>query len=123
MAFATDPILCVGSYYNTYDTIMSFLLLGISIIGLYYSYKINSHGDNKKFIVRIMCLGLPILIRIFVILIPILIVGTIIEEMFILTDEELEHDIEAFVAYCFLFNTASAIANVITVSSVNLLFF
>ncbi|WP_428026199.1 hypothetical protein [Arcobacter sp.] len=92
MIIATDPILYIDITHNTYDVLMSFLILGISIIGLYYSYKINSSGDNKNFIVRVMCLGLPILIRTITIFIPIFIIGIIVEEMFIVTPIELEKE-------------------------------
>jgi len=58
------------------------LLLAVSAWGIYYCYKINSAGDNKDFIVRVMCIGLPVVIRVLVILIPIMILVGFFEAMF-----------------------------------------
>ena len=79
MAFASNPALYIGSSYNHYDTIISVAVLGISIFGVYYCYKINSGGDNRDFIVRIMCIGLPVMVRVLAVMIPVFIVGGILE--------------------------------------------
>lgn len=79
MALVSDPALYIGSSYNYYDTISSVIMLGISILGVYYCYKINSCGDNKDFIVRVMCIGLPVMIRVLVVMIPVFIVVGILE--------------------------------------------
>ena len=83
MALASDPALYIGSSYNYYDTIGSILMLVISIFGVYYCYKINSSGDNKDFIVRVMCIGLPVMIRVLVVMIPVFIVGGALESVFL----------------------------------------
>lgn len=79
LVFASDPVLHIGYSYNYYATIESIITLGISIFGVYYCYKINSSGDNKDFIVRVMCIGLPVMIRMLAVMIPVLFVGGILE--------------------------------------------
>ena len=75
---ALDPLLYVGSSYNIYDFVSTILMLAVSVWGVYYCYKINSAGDNKDFIVRGMCISLPVMIRVLVVFIPIIIlVGTL----------------------------------------------
>ena len=83
MALATDPVLNLGSYYNFYDTIGSVFTLGISILGLYYCFKINAGGDNKDFILRVICLGLPVTIRVTITMIPVFIVVGILDIVYL----------------------------------------
>lgn len=83
MMLGSDPVLNIGTSYNYYDTIGSVLMLGISVFGTYSCYKINRNGDNRDFIVRVMCLGLPVLIRVIVIFIPIFVVSGILEAVLI----------------------------------------
>jgi ribose/xylose/arabinose/galactoside ABC-type transport system permease subunit len=78
MIFASDPLLYIGNSYNIYDSVSTILMLAVSVWGVYYCYNINSSGDNKDFIVRVICIGLPVGIRLLVIFIPIFIlVGTL----------------------------------------------
>lgn len=93
VAFASDPALYAGSSYNQYDAMVSVIVLGISIFGVYYCYKINSGGDNKDFIVRMMCIGLPVMVRVLVIMFPAYLAGAILEAVFLYpepVDETLE---------------------------------
>lgn len=83
MALVSDPALHIGLSYSYYDTLQTGLILGISILGIFYCYKINSSGDDKDFIVRVMCIGIPVVIRVLAVMIPILIVGGILEAEFI----------------------------------------
>ena len=71
MIFTSDPLFYVGSSHNIYESVSTILMLAVSVWGVYYCYKINSAGDNKDFIVRVMCIGLPVGIRVLVIFIPI----------------------------------------------------
>jgi len=80
---ASDPALYIGSAYNSYDTLSSVLMLGISIFGVYYCYKLNSSGDDKDFIVRITCIGLPVMVRVLAVIIPVSIIGGILESIFL----------------------------------------
>jgi len=91
MVFVTDPALYIGSSYNYYDTLETIITLVISIFGVYYCYKINSSGDNKDFIVRLMCIGLPVMIRLFAVMIPVLIVGDVLEVV-VLYPESLDEE-------------------------------
>ncbi|MCF6226724.1 MAG: hypothetical protein L3J22_10560 [Xanthomonadales bacterium] len=95
MAFASDPVMYIGSSYNYYDTIGSALMLGISIFGVYYCYKINSSGDNRDFIARIMCIGLPVMIRVLAVMFPILIVGMTLETAFLYPESLGEEIVES----------------------------
>lgn len=73
MTLASDPLLHIGSSYNHYDMISTVLVLGLSIVGIFWCYKINTAGDNKDFITRVTCIGLPAIVRVMVILMPIFI--------------------------------------------------
>lgn len=91
ITLVSDPILYIGYSYNYYDTLSSALILGISIFGLYNCYKKNTSGDDRDFIVRVMCIGLPVMIRVLSVMIPLLIIVGIIESIFIypgIIDEE-----------------------------------
>ena len=73
---STDPVLYANTSYNIYNSISSIIFILITILGLYYCYKINASGDDKDFIKRILCISLPVMVRLFVIFTPIsLLVG------------------------------------------------
>ena len=92
MTLGSDPFLYDGAFYNKYDFINTVFITCISIIGLFYCYKININGDNKEFIVRVMCIGLPVLIRLVIFFIPVFVILAFIEEMFIDSPIEVESD-------------------------------
>jgi hypothetical protein len=79
MIFASDPVLYIGAAYNSYDTMSSIIVLVISMLGVYYCYRINSSGDNRDFIVRVLCIGLPVMIRVLAVIIPVFIVLAVLE--------------------------------------------
>ena len=60
------------------DWILDVIFLIINAFGILYLYNINSKGDNKDFITRYICLGLPVTIRYFIFSIPYFIAATII---------------------------------------------
>jgi len=78
MVLITDPVFYETTQYNLYSAINTISLLVASIWGVYYCYKINEAGDNKDFIVRVMCIGLPVIVRVLAFCIPIIVVGVII---------------------------------------------
>jgi len=82
-----DPYFYDGSTYNIYDLLNSILSVLITAFGTYYCFKINSSGDNKDFIVRMILLGLPIAIRAVVIFIPLMFVAMTIEAFFIISPD------------------------------------
>lgn len=96
MVFATDPFLYIGSSYNFYDSINSISLLITSAWGIYYCYTTNSAGDNKDFIVRVMCIGLPIVIRLVVFFIPIFVLEVSFDEAFSDNPIEKESRVEVY---------------------------
>jgi hypothetical protein len=67
----SDPIFSVNISYNIYDLMRAGLYVTTTILGLYYCYKINSAGDNNDFMKRVICIGLPVTVRLFVIFTPI----------------------------------------------------
>jgi hypothetical protein len=69
--FSSDPILFANTSYNIYNSISSVINVTLTIIGLYYCYKVNADGDNKEFMKRVVCIGLPVMVRLFVIFTPI----------------------------------------------------
>lgn len=88
----TNPALYTDVNYNHYDSIQSIVFVGISILGVYYCYKINSIGDNKDFIVRAMCISLPVLIRVSVVTFPVILVVMILESI-LLYPESIDEEI------------------------------
>ncbi|MFA6903568.1 MAG: hypothetical protein WC236_10840 [Gallionellaceae bacterium] len=78
MVLITDPVFYETTPYNLYGAINTISLLIVSIWGVYYCYKVNEAGDNKDFIVRVTCIGLPVIVRVLVFGIPIIVVGVII---------------------------------------------
>jgi hypothetical protein len=54
----------------------------ITILGTYYCYAKNRDGDNRDFITRIMCIGLPVTIRVIVLFLPAFVVLVILEQVY-----------------------------------------
>jgi len=81
MTLGSDPMLYDSTSYNMYDLINTVLFTVISVLGLFYCYKVNKRGDDKEYIARVMCIGLPVLIRIVILFIPIFILLAFIEDM------------------------------------------
>lgn len=46
-----------------YDSVYLLITLLINAIGCYANYRLNQHGDNKDFIKRCLCLGVPLGIK------------------------------------------------------------
>ena len=78
MTLITDPVFSETTPYNLYSAINTIALILVSIWGVYYCYKVNRAGDNKDFIVRVICLGLPVTVRVLTFVLPIIFVGVII---------------------------------------------
>jgi hypothetical protein len=81
MALITDPVFSETTPYNLYSAINTITLLIVSIWGVYYCYKVNEAGDNKDFILRVMCIGLPVVVRVLAFGIPVIVVGVVIKEV------------------------------------------
>jgi hypothetical protein len=81
MALITDPVFSETTPYNLYSAINTISLIIVSILGVYYCYKVNEAGDNKDFIVRVICIGLPVYVRVLTFGIPIIFVGAIIYDV------------------------------------------
>lgn len=65
--------------YSIIDSINLGLMIITTIIGTYYCYTKNKSGDNKDFITRFICLGVPVGIRIFVFAIPLFLLVGVVE--------------------------------------------
>lgn len=107
MTVIMDPALYVGHSYNIYDTVGTIMMLGGAIFGVNYCYKVNSSGDNKDFIVRMMCIGLPVLVRVLAVMIPLIIIGGALETAFLypesLDEETFENTpVQVFLTSIFL---------------------
>jgi hypothetical protein len=109
MILVSDPALHIGLSYTYYDTLISALILGISILGIFYCYKINSSGDDKDFIVRVMCIGLPVVIRVLAVMIPVFIVVGILEAEFIFPESLNEETVETTPIQVVLISIAIAV--------------
>jgi hypothetical protein len=109
MVLVSDPALHIGHSYNYYDTLISALILGISILGTFYCYKINSSGDDKDFIVRVMCIGIPVMIRVLAVMIPVSTVVGILEAEFIFPESLDEETFETTPIQVVLISIAIAV--------------
>jgi len=78
-AIASDPLLTVGIEYTSMDSISSVIMLIVTIVGLWFCYRVNENADNKDFILRFFTLGLPISIRFIAIFTPITVVAVGLE--------------------------------------------
>ena len=79
MVLATDPLLSVGLEYSIYDTINTLVMSLLTIGGIVYCYKINKSIDDKDFILRLVTLGLPIIVRLIALVLVIGIIYGIID--------------------------------------------
>ena len=77
-----DPIVYIGSKYSIMDAINLFVMLIVVLGGTYYCYAANRDADNKDFVTRFLCIGVPIMIRIFVVALPIFIVIAVVESIY-----------------------------------------
>lgn len=91
-----EPLSCNVSAYNYYDYIDSVLAVAITIGGVYYCYKINKEGDNKNFIARVICIGLPVAVRISVLFILVLFLYTGLELAIIDIESVAEDELEVY---------------------------
>ena len=104
LCLAVDPILYVGSTYNHFDTISSISVLFITICGILYCYKINSNGDNKDFIKRVVCIGFPLLIILLVLIFPLFFLLAFVEALIFdtstLMSESMDTTLLDTIIYC-----------------------
>jgi len=73
-----DSYFTIGLEYSYLDTISTFLIIAITIVGTLYCYSANNIGDNRDFIKRFFCLSLPVSIRLLVIVTPLAIVSAVL---------------------------------------------
>ena len=74
---------------NIYEHASWFFSIFISVLGIYACYRVNSEGDGKDFITRMICLSIPVVIRVSVLCLPFLLLGFgfgLIEEEYNLLD-------------------------------------
>jgi membrane protease YdiL (CAAX protease family) len=64
--FLLYPFETIEGAAFTHESIFVFIadMIFIGFLTLWYLFRINQSGDNKDFIKRVMCLGLPIGVRI-----------------------------------------------------------
>jgi hypothetical protein len=65
--FFISPVASPTAYIDVYnspqDLAIALPSFVINILGIYICYKANLQGDNEEFIVRMVCLNLPIIVR------------------------------------------------------------
>lgn len=83
-AIAMAPTTGTDAQTGLFDFVASLLL---TIVGINYCYKINSKGDNKDFIVRMLCLGWTIGFKLFILTTIFLICYVISVSIFVPLDE------------------------------------
>lgn len=78
----SSPIMWIDTKYSIMDSIDLIVMLATTVCGTYYCYSKNKSGDNKDFITRFMCLGLPVGTRLLVFALPAYIIVGIIENQY-----------------------------------------
>ena len=66
---------------NFFTLISSAIAITATVVGLILSYRVNKMGDDKEFIDRYVCVGLPIAVKLVVLLIGIGILYVILCEV------------------------------------------
>lgn len=90
LSFATMMSGLKDSPLNVYDLVDLILTPLLNILGVLYCYQVNSKGDNRDFILRFFCLGLPAVIRILVFTLPLQILAATVDV--ILSDSDITDD-------------------------------
>ena len=67
---------------NTFDKISDFGGAIIGFAALFYWYNINSTGDNREYIERSICLGVPVIIKTTLYFAPVFFVSIILVDQF-----------------------------------------
>jgi len=68
--------------FTTVNLLLSITIVSLDIIGIYLCYEANKQGDGLLFIERIVCLSVPLGIRILVLSIVLLIIFSIVGAIF-----------------------------------------
>jgi hypothetical protein len=90
ISFSTMMFACKDSPFNVYDLMDLILTPLLNVLGILYCYQVNSKGDNRDFILRVCCLGLPVVSRILVFTLPLqILVATV---GFILSGSDITDD-------------------------------
>ena len=64
-AVFSDPLVVFSVEYSYIAVINLVSVVLITVLGTIYAFKKNSSGDNKHFVTRYICLGVPIGVKIF----------------------------------------------------------
>ena len=90
LSFATMMSGLKDSPFHIYDLVDLILTPLLNILGVLYCYQVNSKGDNRDFILRVCCLGLPVVSRILVFTLPLQILAATVG--FILSGSDITDD-------------------------------
>ncbi len=93
MTLCMDPFMYIGLSYSVIDSAITAGMLIAVIGGTYYCYISNRDVDDKDFISRFLCIGLPIAVRLLIFSIPIMIAIIALEEVYGIGAEGNEIDV------------------------------
>lgn len=89
LCLSIDPFLHVGRPYTLYDFLITAGSICLAVWGICHCYAKNHEGDDADFILRYTCLGTPIFIRYFLIILGVFLFLALAKVMFgILTGAE-----------------------------------
>ncbi|MFZ5865908.1 MAG: hypothetical protein ACOYXY_08520 [Thermodesulfobacteriota bacterium] len=77
-AAVIDAVFWTGHEFTYMDAGKLLVDVLINVYGTYYCYAKNRAGDNRDFITRYMCIGLPVGVRVLVFFIPVFFVAGVL---------------------------------------------
>ena len=82
LCLTIDPFIHVGRPYTLYDFLITLGSICIAVWGICHCYAKNHEGDDADFILRYTCLGTPIFVRYFLLILVIFIFLGLAKVMF-----------------------------------------
>ena len=62
-SIATAPVFSIGMEYSWLDTVSTAIIVAATGLGTFYCYRINRRVDDRDFVLRFVCLFVPVTVR------------------------------------------------------------
>lgn len=97
---------------GTTSILSAFITALVIIWGIRNCHERNRAGDNKQFIERMVCLGLPTVVRLFAWALPILLLVFVPVQLLIMTSQR-SGDVEAMMMYTVIFGVLNILVGIL----------